>query len=300
MESQYQITSDFNFIPKEQLGLYNPGLEKDSCGVGVLFSKTANNKLLEHADRILVNMSHRGAEMCDNSGDGAGVCTGVPHELFLSEVGDLMELPDRYEYGVGNVMFPKDKTLHSQVEKLFEDICERNDLSCLGFRYLPINKEACGVTALKALPPLRQVFVSRKDQSVVFPKNGSVEEKEKFVASLNAKLFVVRRQWSVEVEKLFQGEMERKLNEATNIQQKRALLHSRPGFYVCSLSASLIVYKGQLTCSQLFEFFLDLRNPSYLTNFSMVHRCVYLLLSFILVSLFFFEIIPKKKKKKDS
>ena len=274
MESRYGITSDFNFIPNEPMGLYHPELEKDSCGVGVLFSKKANNKLLEHADRILVNMSHRGAELCDNSGDGAGVCTAVPHELFQAEVGDLFELPGRHEYGVGNVMFPKDKSLHARVEKLFEEVCDRNDLSCLGFRYLPINKEACGVTALRALPPLRQVFVSRKDRGVRFPKNGSVEEQAQFVASLNAKLYIARRQWCVEVGNMFKEEMERRLEEAVSAQQKKAVLQSRPGFYVCSLSASLIVYKGQLTCSQLFEFFLDLRNPSYLTNFSMVHRFV--------------------------
>nr|XP_027206472.1 putative glutamate synthase [NADPH] [Penaeus vannamei] len=47
----------------------------------------------------------------------------------------------------------------------------------------------------------------------------------------------------------------------------------RPGcrFYVCSLSTTTIVYKGQLTSDQLWTYFGDLSNPEFETFMALVH-----------------------------
>jgi glutamate synthase domain-containing protein 1 len=66
---------DFHSFPKKQ-GLYDPALEKDSCGVGLVahLKKQASRKTVEDANEMLVRMAHRGACGCEvNTGDGAGV-----------------------------------------------------------------------------------------------------------------------------------------------------------------------------------------------------------------------------------
>lgn len=71
-------------LPKK-VGLYDPALEKDSCGVGFIVSidGISSNKVLQDAKKMLIRMAHRGACGCDdNTGDGAGVLTTIPHKYF--------------------------------------------------------------------------------------------------------------------------------------------------------------------------------------------------------------------------
>ena len=44
-------------------------------------------------------------------------------------------------------------------------------------------------------------------------------------------------------------------------------LAQRHLFYVCSLSANVIIYKGMLTPDQLFPFYKDLQNPRLRQSF---------------------------------
>ena len=56
-------------------GLYDPALEKDSCGVGFIadIKGKRSHKLIEDALAILCNLEHRGAVGADpRAGDGAG------------------------------------------------------------------------------------------------------------------------------------------------------------------------------------------------------------------------------------
>ncbi|ODN06304.1 Glutamate synthase [NADH], amyloplastic [Orchesella cincta] len=47
----------------------------------------------------------------------------------------------------------------------------------------------------------------------------------------------------------------------------------RPGarFYICSLSTTTVVYKGQLTSEQLWNYYPDLRSPDFKTYLALVH-----------------------------
>ena len=72
---------------EKKIGLYDPTLEKDACGVGFIVSieREVSNKVLLDAKTMLIRMAHRGACGCDNNtGDGAGVLTSIPHEFFAS------------------------------------------------------------------------------------------------------------------------------------------------------------------------------------------------------------------------
>ena len=77
--------SKLTLMPENKIGLYDPSLEKDACGVGFIVSieREETNKVLTDAKTMLIRMAHRGACGCDNNtGDGAGVLTSMPHNFF--------------------------------------------------------------------------------------------------------------------------------------------------------------------------------------------------------------------------
>lgn len=95
-------------------GLYDPAQEKDSCGVGFVanIKGVPSHEIMTDAYHINSRMDHRGG--CgfeENTGDGAGILTAIPHRFFqkvLAEQG--IELPEPEAYAVGNVFLPQDET----------------------------------------------------------------------------------------------------------------------------------------------------------------------------------------------
>jgi glutamate synthase (ferredoxin) len=86
--------------------------ERDACGVGFIASlkNEASYKIVKDALKSLGCMEHRGGCLADNdSGDGAGLMTRIPWELFdkwFKEQG--LPLPDRTNTAVGMVFLPTD------------------------------------------------------------------------------------------------------------------------------------------------------------------------------------------------
>ncbi|MFN7628209.1 MAG: hypothetical protein ACK5PZ_15385, partial [Pirellula sp.] len=87
----------------EKQGLYDPDLEKDSCGVGFVahVKGKPSHQIVKDADTILINMDHRGACGCEaNTGDGAGILVGMPDKfvrrIALAEFG--IDLPKVGQY----------------------------------------------------------------------------------------------------------------------------------------------------------------------------------------------------------
>ena len=72
--ARYADSADPGLPPVQ--GLYDPALEKDSCGVGFIadIKGRSSHKLIEDALAILCNLEHRGAVGADpRAGDGAGI-----------------------------------------------------------------------------------------------------------------------------------------------------------------------------------------------------------------------------------
>ena len=66
-------------------GLYDPALEKDSCGVGFVahVKGTPSHEILTDAYHINSRMDHRGGCGFEaNTGDGAGILIALPHDFF--------------------------------------------------------------------------------------------------------------------------------------------------------------------------------------------------------------------------
>ncbi|MBA4036849.1 MAG: hypothetical protein C0480_19860, partial [Bradyrhizobium sp.] len=72
---------EHNWRPKAE-GLYDPSLEKDSCGVGFIanIKGKKSHQIVSDAISILCNLEHRGAVGADpRAGDGAGILVQIPH-----------------------------------------------------------------------------------------------------------------------------------------------------------------------------------------------------------------------------
>src|SRR5690348_7520351 len=110
----------------EMQGLYDPRLDKDSCGVGFIadIKGRKSHQIVEDALRILCNLEHRGAVGADpRAGDGAGILTQIPHAFFARKAKQLgITLPPPGEYGIGVLFMPRDADRREQVRKVFEQV----------------------------------------------------------------------------------------------------------------------------------------------------------------------------------
>jgi glutamate synthase (NADPH/NADH) large chain len=228
--------------PNLYKGLYDPAFEHDSCGIGFVAS-IKGRKSHQHigdALTVLENMEHRGACGCEaNTGDGAGIMIQTPHEFFFDECSGLgVSLPPFGSYGAGMIFFPKDIQLSEQCREIFARCCEKLGLEILTYRKVPVNNAAIGETALSVEPNIEQVFITCNDHNI----EGDAFER---------KLFVLRNYASHTIH--------------------ASIKKDEIGFYIASLSYKTIVYKGQLTSSQLRHYYPDLSNKRMVSAFGLVH-----------------------------
>ncbi|HNJ05889.1 MAG TPA: hypothetical protein PLB73_16630, partial [Leptospiraceae bacterium] len=69
-------------------GLYDPGLDKDSCGVGFVvdIQGRKTRRIVDLGLQVIHNLEHRGAVGADpKAGDGAGLMLQIPHGFFAEE-----------------------------------------------------------------------------------------------------------------------------------------------------------------------------------------------------------------------
>jgi glutamate synthase (NADPH/NADH) large chain len=116
-------------MPPDAHGLYDPEQERDSCGVGFVahVKGEPSHQIVRDAEHLLCRMDHRGARGAEpNTGDGAGMLTGLPHE-FLAGVAreDLgTELPEPGRFGAGVVFLPNDAAEREKCKSVVAEICE--------------------------------------------------------------------------------------------------------------------------------------------------------------------------------
>ena len=107
---------------RAEAGLYESRFEHDACGFGFVANIKGAKKHQHVVDALTVleNMEHRGACGCENNtGDGAGIATQIPHEFFKYECEQLnIDLPNEGDYAVGMLFFPKEGYLKEQCRTL--------------------------------------------------------------------------------------------------------------------------------------------------------------------------------------
>jgi glutamate synthase (NADPH) large chain len=223
-------------------GLYSPAFEHDACGIGfvVNIKEHKSHKIVSDALTILENMEHRGACGCENNtGDGAGVMIQTPHEFFFDECVKLgVHLPPFKKYGVGVLFFPKDIRLKEECRDILNRCAEKLGLEILVYRKVPVNADGIGVSALSVEPEMEQVFVACPDH---------INNSDDF----ERKLFLLKNYAS---------------HTIFNTVKQDAI-----GFYIASFSYKTVVYKGQLTSTQLREYYPDLSDKRLVSAFGLVH-----------------------------
>jgi glutamate synthase (NADPH/NADH) large chain/glutamate synthase (ferredoxin) len=226
-------------LPQKQ-GLYDPQHEKDSCGIGFVVNIKGHqsHEIVRQGLQILENLTHRGAQGCDPcTGDGAGILLQVPHAFLKRAAGDVgVHLPNAGEYGVGMVFMPPQADARQQCETLFAKVIAEEGARLLGWRDVPVKSDAIGEVARRTEPFMRQVFIARDVLNE---------------AQFERKLYVIRRR------------VEGAIRESA--------IHGREYFYISSLSANTIVYKGLLLPHQMPAYYQDLNDASLTSALALVH-----------------------------
>ncbi|MBI5382419.1 MAG: glutamate synthase large subunit [Opitutae bacterium] len=228
-------------LPPKQ-GLYDPWFEHDACGVGFVvdIKGRKSHEILQQAIQVLKNLDHRGASGSEaNTGDGAGVLLQIPH-TFLTEVckKTRITLPGAGEYGCGLVFLPRNPTHRRRLEERFEQIVQSEGQVFLGWRTVPANSSSLGDTARSCEPFIRQVFIGR---------GAKLADDLAF----ERKLYVIRKRAYSEI--------------------RAGGLDGGEYWYMPSLSARTIIYKGMLLTEQLADYFPDLNDPAMETALALVH-----------------------------
>ncbi len=147
-------------VPQSACGLYRPEHEHDACGVGMIVNIHGNksHELVDAALKVLENMKHRGAEGADNkTGDGAGIMVQIPHEFILLQG---IPVPEKGKYGTGLVFLPKDKEVQADILRVMIEEIEREGLSLMHLRTVPVNSDILGKSAQETEPDIKQVFIT--------------------------------------------------------------------------------------------------------------------------------------------
>ena len=141
-------------------GLYDAGHEHDACGVGMVVNihGDKSHELVDSALKVLENMKHRGAEGADNkTGDGAGIMLQIPHEFILLQG---IPVPEKGKYGTGLVFLPKDEKKQDLIFSVIIEEIEKEGLSLMHLRNVPVNSDILGKDARESEPDIRQIFVT--------------------------------------------------------------------------------------------------------------------------------------------
>lgn len=225
-------------------GLYDPANEHDACGVGFIAHIKGNksHSIIEQGLLILKNLDHRGAVGADKlMGDGAGILIQVPDQFYREEMAKLgVTLPPPGEFGVGMVFLPKENASRIACEQEIERAVLAEGQVVLGWRDVPVDIEMpMSPTVRDKEPVIRQIFIGRGPDIMV-------------TDALERKLYVIRKS---------SGHAIQALN----------LLHGKE-FFVPSMSARTVVYKGLLLADQVGVYYKDLQDPRCLSALALVHQ----------------------------
>jgi len=229
-------------LPARQ-GLYDPANEHDACGVGFVahIKGAKSHAIVQQGLLILKNLTHRGAVGADPlAGDGAGILLQIPDQFFREEMARQgVKLPPPGEYGVGMVFLPQEPASRLACEYEIERAIKDEGQTLLGWRDVPRDNTGLGESVKKIEPVIRQVFIGRGAGVTV-------------TDALERKLYIIRK-------------------VSGHAIQALKLEHGKE-FYVPSMSARTVVYKGMLLAGQVGSYYKDLHDSRMVSALALVHQ----------------------------
>ena len=228
----------------QRFGLYEPMLEHDACGVGFVahIKGHKTHEIVQQGLLILKNLDHRGAVGADAlCGDGAGILIQIPHAFYKAQMAlQNIELPAPGEYGVGMIFLPKEHASRLACEQELERTVRAEGQVVLGWRDVPVNRSMPMSPLVREKEPLiRQIFIGRGPDIMVSD-------------AFERKLYVIRKM-------------------ASHAIQALKLKHGKE-YFVPSMSARTVVYKGLLLADQVGSYYEDLSDERCVSALALVHQ----------------------------
>src|SRR6266403_1793904 len=224
-------------------GLYDPSLEKDSCGVGFIanIKGKKSRQIVSDAINILCNLEHRGAVGADpRAGDGAGILVQIPHNFFSRKAAEIgFQLPNPGEYAIGALFMPRETAWRNVIKSIIADQIRAEGLMLLGWRDVPTDNASLGETVKPTEPANMQVFIGR---------NGAAKTEDEF----ERRLYILRKS----------------ISQAIYQRRDRGLA----GYYPVSFSCRTVIYKGMFLADQLAKYYPDLHEPDFESALALVHQ----------------------------
>jgi len=131
--------------------------EKSACGVGFVVSlkKEYAHEHLQMALHALRCVEHRGACAADQiTGDGAGIMTDIPFELFGYE---------KHTVAVASLFTPTQPERKRLALRVFEDTFSFMGLKILEYREVPVDESVLGPEALESMPGILHAIIKRPE-----------------------------------------------------------------------------------------------------------------------------------------
>lgn len=215
-------------------GLYRLDEFKDNCGFGLIahLKGKPSHKLLDTGIESLTCMTHRGGIAADGKTGDGCGLLIQKPDSFFRTIASELGFALSDNYGVGAVMLPKEEALAQVARSGLEDELKIQGLKDFIWRKLPTDDSCLGPIAKESLPDIYHIYIN------------SEESEEQ---ALNARLFIARRK------------AEKKLG-------------SDSGFYISSLSANVVSYKGLMMPVDLPKFYLDLADERLETAICVFHQ----------------------------
>ena len=225
------------------LGLYDPALDKDSCGVGFIadIKGRKSHQIVEDGLTILCNLEHRGAVGADpRMGDGAGILVQIPHKFFAKKAAELgFTLPDPGTYAVGQLFMPRDADWRQIIRDIYAEIIAREGFTLLGWRDVPTDNSTLGELVKPTEPVHMQVFIG-------------LGKKKLAESDFERRLYILRKS----------------ISNAIYRQRDRRV----SDYYPVSISCRTVIYKGMFLADQLGTYYPDLHDPDFESALALVHQ----------------------------
>ena len=238
VEFQERIGTMNNFVneKKKEQGLYDSSFEHDNCGIGAVVNikgRKSHDTVL-NALKIVENLEHRaGKDAEGETGDGVGILLQISHRFFSKAAKALeLEIGNERDYGVGMFFFPQDELATNRAKKMFEIICQRENVEFIGWRKLPTNPSVLGAKAVEKMPTIMQAFVKRPQnlkQGLEFDRKLYVirrvfelSNEDTYVVSLSSRTIVYKGMFLVGELRMFYDDLQN-----PDYESAIALVHSR-------------------------------------------------------------------------
>ncbi len=229
--------------------LYNPLDERDACGVGFVarLSGVPSHQVIADALTAMARLAHRGGQgMGENSGDGAGILMPLPKTFFKRQWSALQALDADSTFAVGQLFMPQDQSTHASIMEIIKECLTQTKLCLEDERDVPLDTDIVSPAAKATMPHMLQILV-RPTKSLSAEKS----QDEGFERTL----YLARRR----IEKAVQAWLSSKSLDINN-------------FYVVSLSARSIIYKGMLPGACLGDLYQDLIDTNFTAPFAIFHE----------------------------